>query len=122
MKKNRPEKSPLREIFAYIRGLIRPDFSQPTQPVSPKSETFDAPDESKKADRQQLYVIWDALGDGRAVGIFDNEELVKKILALNPHYYRSYACIKGELTHTAIEWMHPELRQTLQDLVKSDCS
>ena len=108
----------MRKIFAYIRGFIRPEFSQRTQPASPKPDTSGTSDENKKTDRRQLYVIWDALGDGRVVGVFDNEELVRKILAINPYYYRYYICTQGEPTRTALDWLDSGQRQKLENITR----
>ncbi|MDD3147284.1 MAG: GNAT family N-acetyltransferase [Candidatus Riflebacteria bacterium] len=62
-------------------------------------------------------MVWDALGDGRVVGVFDNEELVKKILAVNPYYYRFYRCVFGQPTTQAIDWLDETQRHELEKVL-----
>lgn len=54
---------------------------------------------------QQLFVVWDAIGDGRVVGVFADEQLAKKLLTVNPFYYRYYRCQFGRPTDDAIGWL-----------------
>lgn len=54
---------------------------------------------------QQLFVVWDAIGDGRVVGVFADEKLTKELLSVNPYYYRYYRCQFGQPTDDAIGWL-----------------
>ncbi|HNX77335.1 MAG TPA: hypothetical protein PLM07_04460 [Candidatus Rifleibacterium sp.] len=116
------DKSILRRILLFLRALACPtprvaaaqDLSAGVT-AAPVIE----PDKvgPSGAATQDLYVVWDALGDGRVVGIFDNEPLVRKILAVNPFYYRFYKCRPGEPTRLALEWLDEKQRRALLEVL-----
>lgn len=69
---------------------------------------------------EKLYIVWDALGDGRVVGIFSSEEQVRKIMAVNPFYYRFYTCEPGKPTLSAIDWLDEESQKKLLQICSTN--
>ncbi|HNS09716.1 MAG TPA: N-acetyltransferase [Candidatus Ozemobacteraceae bacterium] len=125
MKRDRKHQSPLFQLLSYIRSYFtgpatrKADSDRSTDLSTITAETETRPTET--ADRQKydrdLFVVWDALGDGRAVGVFESEDLVRQILAINPYYYRYYRCKPGQATKTALEWLDEKQRCDLLKLL-----
>ncbi len=124
MKQNRKHHSALFQLLSFIRNYFTGPANKKTD--SDRSATFSAatpateftrPETENRTDDGELFVVWDALGDGRAVGIFDSEDLVRQILAINPYYYRYYRCKKGQATGTALEWLDEKQRAELLQLL-----
>lgn len=86
---------------------------------SPRSQTI-APviiPEKEKAEcetGQKIYVVWDAIGDGRVIGVFSDFGLVKKIHKINPHYYRYYECEFNRPLPIAVEWLNEDEKNQLK--------
>ncbi len=116
------EKTGLRQFFELIRRLVLPAKTpQPSQSARVETQpTLNTETQTPKDAGQELYVVWDALGDGRVVGIFDNEELVRQILAINPFYYRFYRCKPGKPTKLALEWLDENQRRQLTKILRRD--
>lgn len=125
MNRNRKHQSPLFQLFSFIRNYFTGPATKKTDPgkssalststAETKIKTPATKDE-QKADGH-LFVVWDALGDGRAVGVFESEDLVRQILAINPFYYRYYRCKPGQATKTALEWLDEKQRADLLQLL-----
>ena len=114
------DKSILRRIMAFLRAFsaAKPRATEPLSAIitsAPPSEPCEP--YTPTTATQDLYVVWDALGDGRVVGIFDNEPLVRKILAVNPFYYRFYKCSPGKPTRLALEWLDEKQRRALLEVL-----
>ena len=62
-----------------------------------------------------FYAVWDAIGDGRLVGVFSSFEMAEKIRLINPHYYRHYKCHLNQPTDLAIAWLEEPERSKLID-------
>ncbi len=109
----------LRRLFEFIRRTVLPvKACKPPQPEKAEAQSiFITTPQPSSVDGQDLYVVWDALGDGRVVGIFDNEELVRQILAVNPFYYRFYRCKPGKPTRLALEWLDENQRRQLEKVL-----
>ncbi|GAB4267703.1 MAG: hypothetical protein Kow0029_02390 [Candidatus Rifleibacteriota bacterium] len=75
-----------------------------------------------KSDFPKLFIVWDALGNGRLVGAFSSEEKVKEILKINPHYYRYYVCEPDKPTITAIDWLDAKHKAKLLGICKASAS
>lgn len=118
----------LRGFFCFLRSLAS-GYQKPEQ--HPCSDNLDLPSISTVATEintthfienpgsdQELFVVWDALGDGRLVGVFSSESQAIAIQKLNPFYYRYYRCFKGEPTEIAIHWLEEPAKQQLKDLCR----
>jgi hypothetical protein len=66
----------------------------------------------------EVYILWDSIGDGRPVGVFLDECLVKKLVHLNPHYFRYYKCNLNFPDKKALEWLEPEQKKLLIEICK----
>lgn len=117
---------PLRRLFDYLRqsviSYLQPDKPQnktTTNTVAPVAPTCQKPssDTPGLSTEKELFVVWDAIGDGRLVGVFADEALVKDILAISPFYYRSYQCHLGQPTPLALHWLDDSQRQALESLL-----
>lgn len=125
MNRNRKHQSPLFKLLSFIRNYFAgPATTKTDSGRSSALSTSTAETEIKTSaakDEQEadgvLFVVWDALGDGRAVGIFESEDLVRQILAINPYYYRYYRCKPGQATRTALEWLDEKQRADLLQLL-----
>lgn len=67
---------------------------------------------------QPIFVVWDAIGDGRVVGVFDNEDFARAVLAVNPLYSRYYRCQFGQPTADAISWLDQEGKSHLESIMQ----
>ena len=113
MKRDRKHQSPLFQLLSFIRNYFtgpatrKADSGESSATSTRNAGTATNSPETtlKQKDSSDLFVVWDALGDGRAVGIFESEDLVRQILAINPFYYRYYRCKPGQATQTALEWL-----------------
>ncbi len=125
MKRDRKHQSPLFQLLSFIRSYFTGPATRRTDSdgslASSISNAGAAAESSettlKQKDKGELFVVWDALGDGRAVGIFESEDLVRQILAINPFYYRYYRCKPGQATQTALEWLDEKQRADLLQLL-----
>ncbi|MBU1109420.1 MAG: N-acetyltransferase [Candidatus Riflebacteria bacterium] len=129
MGKKQPPHTLLRQLIEFLRarfghareaGSSTPDESQQSTPsctrIGAKTATIS---ESPLESGQQLFVVWDAIGDGRLVGVFDNELLAREILSVNSHYYRYYRCQFGHPTADAIDWLDQEGKAHLANIMDS---
>ena len=64
-----------------------------------------------------LFILWDAIGDGRVIGVFENAELAEEIRLINPYYYRYYRCKLNSPTDYGLEWLDEKQRWKLQCLL-----
>ncbi len=118
------QKTLLRQVLSFFRNLLVPRTikTKAQENIIPQaSEEKPKPNFEVKipSGSQELLVVWDALGDGRVVGVFDNEKLVKDILAVNPYYYRFYRCVLGQPTPQAIDWLDEKQQRALQQVLCS---
>ena len=127
MTKKQPPRTALRRFFEFLRSRfcraakiehIAPEQADhraagKTDPcIEPAATTC-----LRVKSGQQLFVVWDALGDGRLVGVFDNEALAREILSVNPLYYRYYRCQFGQPTADAIDWLDQEGKTHLANIM-----
>lgn len=125
MKRDRKHQSPLFQLLSFIRNYFTGSTTRKTDSgENSASSTSTAETEIKLPETTsqqngsgELFVVWDALGDGRAVGVFESEDLVRQILAINPFYYRYYRCKPGQATQTALEWLDEKQRADLLQLL-----
>ncbi|NCB39265.1 MAG: hypothetical protein EOM80_10880 [Erysipelotrichia bacterium] len=146
MKTKKIQNYPLRRFFYFIRDSLvgrnhapcnLPIVNQPVEiSVLPSQTEFsgkssigvvaesltDTPTNGSALQSPQhgLFVIWDAIGDGRLVGVFTDEKQVKQIIKLNPNYYRYYHCIPGQPTEYALSWLDETRRIFLKTLCEQD--
>lgn len=119
--KRRP--SNLRMLIAamrqWLRGFLHSSRrSEPQRPVDQSQHT----ESVAPAAAKELFVVWDALGDGRLVGVFTDESLVKEILTVNPFYYRYYRCRPGEPAALALHWLDDTQRSALLKILNCNIS
>ncbi len=125
MQRDRKHHSPLFQLLSYIRSYftgpstrkVDSDRSTDISTITAETETRPTETADRQKDDRDLFVVWDALGDGRAVGVFESEDLVRQILAINPYYYRYYRCKPGQATRTALEWLDEKQRCDLLQLL-----
>jgi len=129
MKKSNRGFELLRTIFAFLRGTTKHAesqtrfFSTSEAHALPSASNFateqnDPPDIASLRPVKELFVVWDALGDGRLVGVFTSEEQAQQIQHLNPFYYRHYRCYLGEPTDLALHWLEEPARQQLKNFCR----
>ncbi len=68
----------------------------------------------KICEKESVYIVWDALGDGRLAGVFHNFSDVEKMLKINPHYYRFYKCHINKVFPDAIGWLDDKQKKELE--------
>lgn len=66
----------------------------------------------------KLFAVYDEMGSGRLVGVFDSESKAVEIQNLNLNYYRIYECNLNEIQKEALEWLPEHLKLNLLDLQK----
>lgn len=119
----------LRSLFTFIQsatvGRHLPVRSQPTieshelPSVSDMGTISDNPEIASLRPVKEFFVVWDALGDGRLVGVFKTEQQAQDIQKLNPFYYRHYKCYLGEPTDLALHWLDEPAKQKLKDICRN---
>jgi len=121
MSKNttRPE-SPLARLLKFFRSYLAPSQKQKTKADESTAAPLFRADEptAKPEPGQPVFVVWDAIGDGRVVGVFDNEELARSLLSVNPHYYRYYRCRFGQPTDDAVAWLDQAGREHINNIMQ----
>lgn len=145
MKKKKMRNYPLRRLFNLIRDSLisrvrshdfRADVNQRVEinelPSQTRFTAIPAPDcqkmsfddknieELSTSHIQELFVVWDAIGDGRLVGVFTDERMVRQIIRVNPNYYRYYRCTPGQPTELALSWLDEARRIFLQTICNPD--
>jgi len=113
-KKNTRPESPLARLLKFFRTYFLPTQKQNTE--TDKITT------AKPEPGQPVFVVWDAIGDGRVVGVFDNEELAQALLSVNPHYYRYYRCRFGQPTDDAVSWLDQTGREHINNIMQLQSS
>ena len=64
-----------------------------------------------------VYVVLDSKGQGRIVGVFDDEAKANEIRAVSPTYYRVVAIEMNAINPDSVRWVQDEQgRQTLERL------
>lgn len=120
----------LRDFFLFLRAQIKPATkkiadtncaSAELPGVSSSMFTERTPEAwaPPPAGQRELFVAWDALGDGRLIGVFTEEAQVKEIMKINPFYYRYYKCLAGEPTPLALHWLDDEGKARLVKICKN---
>ncbi len=76
------------------------------------------PDKTEKTDpetsstlptaNQEVFVLWDAIGDGRVLGVFTDEATVEELRQVNPYYYRFYRCHIDQATDYGLSWLEKD--------------
>ncbi|MFZ5951459.1 MAG: hypothetical protein ACOYXC_12190 [Candidatus Rifleibacteriota bacterium] len=66
---------------------------------------------------QEVFVLWDALGDGRVLGVFTNEETVEELRRINPYYYRYYRCHLDQATDYGLNWLEKDQKWQLERIL-----
>jgi hypothetical protein len=59
-----------------------------------------------------VYVVMDMKGNGRVVGVFENEAKAEEILAINPMYYRLTRIGMNEVNPDCVRWVQDEQWRT----------
>ncbi len=121
-KKNTRPESPLARLLKFFISYLAPAQKQKTKAdeTTPSLRT-DEP-AAKPEPGQPVFVVWDAIGDGRVVGVFDNEELARALLSVNPHYYRYYRCRFGQPTADAVAWLDQAGREHINNIMQLQSS
>lgn len=65
---------------------------------------------------KELFVVWDAIGDGRVVGVFSKESLAVEIREINPYYFRYYRCRLDLPAENELEWLDDDQKWQLERL------
>lgn len=107
----------IERLFSY--SCTPRQYKLPPEFAHEKGQEEKKPASSSFESGSKLYVVWDALGDGRLVGVFSSEEKMRKILAINPYYYRFYVCEPELPTLTAIDWLEEKPQDKLLQICKS---
>ncbi len=79
------------------------DASPPVPTLPPASACIKSQPPSPDS-RQELFVVWDALGDGRVIGVFSDEKIAEEVRQINPCYFRYYRCSLNRPTPYGLEW------------------
>lgn len=123
----------LRDFFAFLRGQIKPATNKIAEVTDTNCVSTDLPGVSASmyteqtpeawtpppSGQREVFVAWDALGDGRLIGVFTEEAQVKEIMKINPFYYRYYKCLTGEPTPLALHWLDEEGKAKLLKVCKN---
>lgn len=73
---------------------------------------------NKDSDKHsELFVVWDAIGDGRLLGVFADEKIAEEIRQINPYYFRYYRCQINTPTSYELDWLDEKQKWQLE-LVK----
>jgi hypothetical protein len=99
-----------KRLSDLLSGIHRHPAAPPRKPVHPEQVSA-----TLNGDKE-LFVVWDAIGDGRVVGVFSKETLAEEIRAINPYYFRYYRCQLDLPTDYEIEWLDDEQKWKLERL------
>lgn len=71
-----------------------------------------------ETERRCLYVVYDGKGAGRIVGVFDTEGLARRVIAIDPQYYRLHRSEVNHIRSDAIAWLNStEQRTAIHSLI-----
>ncbi|MEW6711249.1 MAG: hypothetical protein AB1403_15585, partial [Candidatus Riflebacteria bacterium] len=94
-------KTRLLDMFTGTGARVKmPDKSEKTAPENSSALPTTAPTE--------VFVLWDALGDGRVLGVFTDEATVEELRQINPYYYRFYRCRLDQATDYGLNWLEKD--------------
>ena len=66
---------------------------------------------------KKLYVVYDTLGAGRLLGVFDSEDKARLITDKYPSYYKLQVATINEVNKEALQWANSdEQRKFLEEL------
>lgn len=88
------------EIRTAPAQRIHTSDSQPVKNVSDKPT--------------ELFVVWDAIGDGRLLGVFADEKIAEEIRQINPYYFRYYRCQINTPTSYELDWLDEKQKWQLE--------
>lgn len=67
-----------------------------------------------------VYIVYDLKGAGRVVGVFRNAQRARRVVAINPAYYKLTVTRLDEISDVAFAWLAgPEQREALADARRS---
>lgn len=61
----------------------------------------------------KLFVVYDEMGSGRLVGVFDTEQKAVEIQSVNLNYYRIVECELNDIQKEALDWLPEQLKLKL---------
>ena len=68
-----------------------------------------------------LYVVYDQKGAGRVVGVFDSLGLARRVVAIDPQYYRLHRSDANHIRSEAIAWLNsPEQQRAMHALIDAE--
>jgi len=50
------------------------------------------------------YLVWDTKGEGRLIGVFDNQALAESVGSINRGYFQTHHCMLNSVNSDAIRW------------------
>lgn len=65
----------------------------------------------------KLFVVYDEMGNGRLVGVFDSENKAIEIQNINLNYYRIVECELNEISKEALEWLTENQRKKVEAIL-----
>ncbi|RCK79431.1 MAG: hypothetical protein OZSIB_0071 [Candidatus Ozemobacter sibiricus] len=65
---------------------------------------------------QEWFVVWDAIGDGQLVGIFQDRRTAEALANVNPWYYKVIPAPANLVRRSALEWLDPRLQATIRQI------
>ncbi|NLI79551.1 MAG: hypothetical protein GX442_24295 [Candidatus Riflebacteria bacterium] len=61
----------------------------------------------------EWYVVWDAIGDGQLVGIFEDRRVADALVRVNPWYYKVIPTPANLARRSAVEWLDAPQQQAI---------
>ena len=77
--------------------------------------------ENATDDEKCLFVVYDQKGAGRIVGVFDSIRLARRVVAIDPQYYRLYRSEANHIRSDAIAWLNSaEQQRAMRALIDAE--
>jgi len=68
-----------------------------------------------------FYVVVDAKGSGRLLGVFDSRERAERLTARYPAYYKLHVAQLNRINPEVLDWVDcPEQRRYLERLIRDE--
>ncbi len=61
-------------------------------------------------------MVWDAIGDGQLVGIFDDRRVAEALVRVNPWYYKIIPTPANLARRSAIEWLDAPQQKAISQI------
>ena len=62
---------------------------------------------------EELFVVVDTKGEGRIVGVFDDRDAARDVVATDPSYYKLSECTLNQIGEEALRWARDDTQRAM---------